>query len=126
MKFISKEHYEFFKKYGVQYMKTDEYRAAFFYVTGICEGTRENIQSLYDFKTGLIKPEGLCEGWQTGSSTALTRLAFDLFHADPVFPENDPDPVETARLYSVSNIMCKMNEWLPYAIEAINFLYDKS
>lgn len=34
---------------------------------------------MFDFKERLIKPESLHEGWQTGGSTGLTRLAFNLW-----------------------------------------------
>ncbi len=46
----------------------DVYHKALCYCLGISPDTRRNINSIYDFKTGDIKTECLCEGWQTGSS----------------------------------------------------------
>lgn len=85
IRFASKEHENFFftmlKKAG----KTDSYHAAFFYCVGISDTTRRNVERIFDFKEGVIKPEGLHEGWQTGGSVRLTRLAFNLWngYAEP-------------------------------------------
>ena len=77
--FESKEHENFFyenlDKSGVK----DEYHKAFFYVMGISNGTRQNINKLFDFKEDRIKPKGLYDAWQTGSSIKVCLLAFNLW-----------------------------------------------
>ena len=35
---------------------------------------------MFDFKTDCIKPDGLLEGWQTGGTVRLTRLALNLWN----------------------------------------------
>lgn len=78
--FASKEHENFFyfmlKKCG----NHDSYHRAFFYCVGISDTTRANVGRLFDFEQHHIKPEGLHEGWQTGGSVRLTRLAFNLWN----------------------------------------------
>ena len=47
---------------------------------GISAETRSHIRALFDFKEGIIKPEGLSAAWQTGSTRRLCRLAFNLWN----------------------------------------------
>lgn len=56
----------------------DSYHRAFFYCVGISDTARSNVGRLFDFEKHQIKPEGLHEGWQTGGTVRLTRLAFNL------------------------------------------------
>ena len=42
--------------------------------------TRNHVERMFDFKERLIKPGALHEGWQTGGSARLTRLAFNLWN----------------------------------------------
>ena len=60
--------------------KHDSYYSSFFYCVGISEDTRNHVDRMFDFKERLIKPEALHEGWQTGGSARLTRLAFNLWN----------------------------------------------
>lgn len=123
MKFNGKQHQEFYAKYGSIYEGKDYQRQVLFYLLGVSESCRRNINSIYDFTENLIKPECLHAGWQTSSSRALTRLAFDLYHGDPVVSEDADDLEAELTEYSVSNIMSKLHEWLPFALEAINIVY---
>ena len=88
IRFASKEHEKFFftmlKKCG----NTDCYHRAFFYCVGISDTARTNVGRLFDFEKHHIKPEGLHEGWQTGGTVRLTRLAFNLWNGY-VEPENE-------------------------------------
>ena len=80
IRFESKEHENFFYSMLKRTGNTDSYHQAFFYCVGISDTTRRNVERIFDFKQGHIRPEGLHEGWQTGGSIRLTRLAFNLWN----------------------------------------------
>ena len=63
--FKSNAHEKFYyeKLKEVQYQ--DEYHMALCYCLGISDDTRRNIDRIYDFETGCVKPACLYEGWQT-------------------------------------------------------------
>lgn len=77
--FISEAHEKFYYEKLKEVRKQDAYHKALCYCLGISPDTRRNINSIYDFKTGDIKTECLCEGWQTGSSMKVVRLTFNLY-----------------------------------------------
>lgn len=78
-KFRSKEHLAFFKEYIQKCRCRDVYHQALVYCLGMDRDTREHAERIYDFKTGLVKPECLWEGWQTSGSQRIVRLAFNLY-----------------------------------------------
>ncbi len=79
-RFASKEHESFFFTMLHKCGNTDSYHRAFFYCVGISGTARANVGRLFDFGKHQIKPEGLHEGWQTGGTARLTRLAFNLWN----------------------------------------------
>lgn len=123
MKFLNRDHFEFYKEYGKEYEAADKAYAMFFYVIGLSGDARRNIGCFRDSETGFVKPEGLHLEWMNECTGALIRLAYNLYFPDPVIPENVSDPFAAAYSFSVSSIMSKMNEWLPYVLEAIKYLY---
>jgi len=58
----------------------DPYRMALFYTLGLTGETRRNINRLYDFDKRGIIVEGLFDGFQTGTSMKVTRMAFNLYN----------------------------------------------
>lgn len=80
IKFASKEHENFFFSMLAKCGNTDSYHRAFFYCVGISDTTRRNVGRIFDFKKDCINPDGLHEGWQTGGTVRLTRLAFNLWN----------------------------------------------
>ena len=70
-----KFYYEKLKK--MQYQ--DEYHMALCYCLCISDDTRRNIDRIYDFETGCVKPACLYEGWQTSGSKKIVRMAFNLY-----------------------------------------------
>lgn len=80
IRFASKEHKAFYSQMLIKTRNDDPYHRAFFYAMGICEETRRNIGSLFNFKNGGIDPEGLAAPWQTGGTRRLCRLAFNLWN----------------------------------------------
>lgn len=80
IRFSSKAHEQFYYQMLERCGKSDSYYRSFFYCVGISEDTRNHVDQIFDFKERLIKPEALHEGWQTGGSERLTRLAFNLWN----------------------------------------------
>ena len=122
MHFNGSEHEQFFNKYESE----DVYRNCLWYLIGVSDITRSHVDDIYDFEEHSIKPEVLNAGWLTSSTSALIRLAFDLYHSDPVLSDDnlDNEKKETElTLYSVSNIFSRLNEWRIYALEAIAMMY---
>lgn len=73
MRFINTKHQRFYE----QMNPMDSYQRALFYLIGLCPDTRQNIHELYG-KDG-ISPEAINAALQTGTSSRLTRLAFNLY-----------------------------------------------
>lgn len=90
MVFKDKQH-EAFYKHNIEKTGShkDPYRKALFYTLGLMEETRNNIDTLYDYKERGIKFEGLNMAWQTGTSKRLTRLAFNLYNGYSGDTENE-------------------------------------
>lgn len=80
IKFASKEHKQFFIEMMKRCQNNDSYHQAFFYCIGISDTTRLNVNRMFSFREDCIKPEALHEGWQTGGTMRLTRLAFNLWN----------------------------------------------
>lgn len=115
IKFASKEHKEFYNKMMDKVKVNDSYHRAFFYCMGISGETRRNIGQLFDFKKDCIEPDGLHEGWQTGGSIRLTRLAFNLWNG---YSEQDNEKMSTPyELFDCG--------YAPYFLEAIKMKYPE-
>lgn len=80
IRFSSKEHKDFYYQMLVKTCNDDPYHWALFYAMGICEETRCNIRTLFNFKNSETNPDGLSAPWQTGSTRRLCRLAFNLWN----------------------------------------------
>ena len=78
--FESKEHQQFFYRCLKKANNMDEYHQGLFYTMGISEVTRDTLSQWFDFENDGIKTECLEAYWQTGSSSRLTRLAFNLWN----------------------------------------------
>jgi len=80
IRFKSKDHEQFYYAMLEKSGNMDSYHQAFFYVMGIAEGTRANIEKMFDFKKDCIKPDGMRGGWQTSGSVRVCYLAFNLWN----------------------------------------------
>ena len=80
IKFTSKEHENFYKTMLQKSGNNDSYHRALFYCIGISDTVRRNVKQIFDFEQDRIKPDGLLEGWQTGGTVRITRLAFNLWN----------------------------------------------
>ena len=102
--FISEAHEKFYYEKIQKVREADVYHKALCYCLGINEDTRRNVDRIYNFKTGCVKPECLHEGWQTRGSAKVVRIAFNLYcNGTPsVDDEQDTEEqVDECRRYSV-------------------------
>ena len=82
MIFKNEEHKSSYEEFKLRacVREGDKERQSLFYLLALLEDTRNNINDLYNFKENLIKFEGLSKCWQTGGSTRITKLAFNLYN----------------------------------------------
>jgi len=119
--FKDKQHEEFYTQ-NIEKTNSfkDPYRKALFYTLGLTEETRKYVDRLYNFKERCIEFDGLKDGWQTGTSVRVTRLAFNLFNG---FNGGcgDVKPIDDCDRYTPYNLFdcCLM----VYMLEAVKLLY---
>lgn len=124
--FISEKHEMFYfaKMKEVRYQ--DEYHKALIYCLGVNSDTRKNIERIYDFTTGNVKPECLYEGWQTSGSARVVRMAFNLYCSGMPsvhdISDDEEKLLECAR-YSVDDLFCCA--YAPYFWQAIQIRYPE-
>ena len=124
--FKSKEHEKFYMEYLEKCRYQDVYHQALVYCLGIDRDTRENVNKIYNFKTGYVKTECLQEGWQTSGSAKVVRMAFNLYcNGTPsVDDEQDTEEqVDECRRYSVEDLFCCC--YAPYFWQAIQIRYPE-
>lgn len=95
--------------------QADPYRKPLFYLLGLLPETRANIADLYDFKEAAIVPEGLQQGWQTGTSGQICRLAFNLY--------NGYTDESGAAAYTPYHLFG--NSYQTYMLEAVKLRYSE-
>lgn len=118
MKFLNVEHETFYNDQLERFevSEHDRERQALFFVLGLLDTTREHIDSIYD-KHG-IKPSCLNDGFQTGTSIAITQLAFSLYNNFSTPHESYP---EVYCYPSLMNMFCRIPfEVVPYVYQAIS------
>ena len=107
--FKNKHHEAFYNRYLQKCRCKDVYHRALVYSLGIDRDTREHIDRIYDFNTGLVKPECLYEGWQTSGSAKIVRLAFNLYcNGMPSIEDGmkEDDILRECQSYTVEDIFC--------------------
>ena len=82
---------------------------------GIAGETRRNINSMFDFKTDCIKPEGMHAGWQTSGTVKVCHLAFNLWNG---YAEEGREKYSTPE-----ELFCC--EFAPYFMEGIKVRYPE-
>lgn len=97
MKFTTAEHEHFYKTHTND--SDENEKKALVYTLGIDYECRNHFSHLYNTKLNCIRPEGLREGWQTGASMRITRLAFHLFTWQTV-EGDDPEKYTPIELFS--------------------------
>lgn len=109
--FKNREHENFYKEYLPQCRYQDTYHKALVYCLGIDRDTRDHVRQIYDFQTGSVKPECLCEGWQTSGSVKIIRMAFNLYcNGTPSLYNYAEDDLEgqlkECQYYTVEELFC--------------------
>jgi len=113
--FKSKEHQQFYIDMMRECEVNDTYHQAFFYVMGIAEETRKNINQLFNFGGNQIDFSGLEGQWQTSSTKRACFLAFNLWNGY-AGEEHDAD-------CSPNYLFCC--EYAPYFIEGIKLRHPE-
>ena len=116
IKFYNQEHENFYKEH-TESEKLDSYNKSLIYLLGLAEETSNNFNQLYDEKTRQIELTGTTKGWQTGTSLAITKLAFNLFNGYCGLEDKE------GRQYTVENIFC-YKEYAPYFYEGIKLRFN--
>ena len=124
--FRSPKHKKFYIDHMTKCRYQDVYHKPLVYCLGIDRDTREHVNDIYDFKTGLVNPECLQEGWQTSGSTKIIRMAFNLYcNGMPgIYEIEDMDKqLKESQCYSVENLFC--SSYARYFWEAIKIRYPE-
>ncbi|MDD5999030.1 MAG: DUF6075 family protein [Lachnospiraceae bacterium] len=124
--FISKEHEKFYFEKLEQVRYKDVYHMALCYCLGMNAETRSNVDKIYDFKTGMVKPECIFEGWQTSGSLKVVRMAFNLYcNGTPtmdLYKKKDEQLYEMCH-YNVEDLFC--TSYAPFFWQAIQIRYPE-
>lgn len=124
--FRSVEHENFFWTYILKCREQDVYHMALIYCLGIDKDTRTNINKIFDFNTGRIKPRCLNEGWRTSGSKKIIRLAFNLYNngtPSVVSIKDTEERLAECRHYTVEDIFCC--SYARYFWQAIKLRYPE-
>ena len=125
--FKSREHEKFYEEYLKKCRYQDVYHRALVYCLGIDRDTRNNVNKIYNFKTGCVKTECLQEGWQTSGSLRIVRMAFNLYcNGTPSVGdyEAEEDQLKECQCYTVEDLFCC--GYARYFWEAIKISYPES
>ncbi len=76
--FYSEQHRNFYNRYVDG--GADPYYRALVYLLGMTAETRSNFSRCFDAEARIIRPAALEEGWQTGGTVRIMRMAFNLWN----------------------------------------------
>ena len=80
VQFKNEEHEDNYYAVLAKMKSTDSYHRAVAYLLTLDSVCKKHIDDVFDFKQDAINPDGLHNGWQTGTSVQTTRLAFNLWN----------------------------------------------
>ena len=98
----------------------DSYFRSFLYLCGLCPDTRSHFQRLFDWREWCICPEALADGWQTGTSKKITRLAFNLWNG---YGQEQPEDERVSAAFLPDEVFCC--EFQPYFFEAVRLRFPE-
>lgn len=122
--FKDREHKNFYEEYLPKCRYQDVYHQSLIYCLGLSHMTRQNVNRIYDFQTGNVKPQCLYEGWQTSGSVKIIRLAFNLYcNGTPSIYEIEDveEQLRECQNYTVEELFCC--SYARYFWEAIKLRY---
>lgn len=117
MKFIDKEHENFYNQKIGQVQVKDRYKQSLIYLLASTNETRQNFEEIYDIQSNEVNIESLKKPWQTGTSVHICRLAFNLF-GDIV---SDAPEEKISYYYTISEIIKNID--LNCVIEALKIRF---
>lgn len=123
--FKDQEHKMFYMYILPRFKQQDAYHKALAYCLGISGDTRRNIERIFDFEKGSVKPECLEEGWITSGSAKVIRMAFNLFcNGTPsAYALEGDEKVKECQRYTVEELFCC--EYAAYFWEAVKVRYPE-
>lgn len=124
--FRDSEHEDFYYTNLSRCWYQDVYHQALIYCLGIDRDTREHADRIYDFTKDMVKIKCLKEGWQTGGSVRVVRLAFNLYcNGEPSLSlfRNRQEMMQESRLYDVDEIFCC--GYAPFFMQAVQIRYPE-
>lgn len=129
MKFLNESHKLFFEECCQKAKSKDAYHSALFYVLGLTEDCRNNINTLYNFEECCVKDlKGEEYGWITGTDIRIIRLAYNLFNngCPTAFKiEDAEEKLEETNKYIPTNIFGYLSpELREYCFEGIRIRFE--
>ena len=123
--FKNQEHEMFYRSCLTKCRQQNVYHKALVYCLGISGDTRRNIERIFDFEKGSVKPKCLEEGWITSGSARVVRMAFNLFcNGTPSAHAREGDEkVKECQRYTVEDLFCC--EYAVYFWEAVRLRYPE-
>ena len=100
--------------------RVDSYFRPLLYLCGLCRDTRVHFDRLFEWDEWCICPEALSDGWQTGSTGKITRLAFNLWNG---YGFEDPDGEHLSASFFPDDLFCC--GFQPYFFEAIRLRFPE-
>lgn len=100
--------------------RVDGYFSSLLYLCGLCHDTRAHFNRLFDWREWCICPDALSDGWQTGATGKITRLAFNLWNG---YGFIDPDDEHVSASFLPDELFCC--EFQAYFFEAIRLRYPE-
>ena len=84
---------------------------------------RSNFSRCFDAEARMIRPAALAEGWQTGGTVRIVRMAFNLWNGWCYESEEDAQEGRTSDTFTPDNLFCC--EFAPYFYEAVKLRYPE-
>ena len=123
LKFIDKEHKEFYEQKLKEVEKADVYTKSLIYTLAICPTTRQHFTDIFNSNEKEININSLQAPYQTTTSSKVTRVAFNLFNNCNYDSEEDIEKNKTSMYYNISDIFCC--SYAPYFYEAIKLRFPE-
>ena len=119
--FYSEQHRNFYNRHVDG--GADPYYRALVYLLGMTAETRSNFSRYFDAEARMIRPTALEEGWQTGGTVRIVRMAFNLWNGWCYESEEDAQEGRTSDTFTPDNLFCC--EFAPYFYEAVKLRYPE-
>lgn len=120
MKFMNKEHRNFYTEKMSKVSRPDSYNRSLIYLLAMNDDTRRHFDEIYDIDRNEINIKSLKSPWQTSTSLNVCRLGFNLFNG---CANDNPRYNTMSKDYSIYNLFCTSGAG--YFLEAIKLKYPE-